>query len=254
MRIRVLGSSGGIGKGHKTTSFLVDDDMLIDAGTGVGELTLEEMQKIRFVFLTHSHLDHISHLSFLLDTLFSHLKQPIQVYAQQDTIDTIKNHVFNWSVWPDFSLLPDENNPVVTFTAMEAGEYKVIQGRNVAMYAANHTIPAVAISVTKDGKSFAFSGDTTTNDTIWEGLNQLEDLRLLFVESAFPNAQIELSKIARHYCPSMLADDLQKLNHNPRICISHTMPSDEGDIMRQCREAMPGRELSLLSTDEVFTV
>lgn len=254
MRIRVLGSSGGIGKGHKTTSFLLDDDILLDAGTGVGELTLEEMQKIRYVFLTHSHLDHISHLTFLLDTLFNHLKQPIQVYAQQETINTIKSHVFNWSVWPDFSVLPDENNPVVKFFAMEAGESKQLHGRTVAMHKANHTIAAVAISVTEEGKSFAFSGDTTTNDTIWEGLNQLEDLQLLFVESAFSDEQIELSRIAKHYCPSLLAQDLIKLRHQPRICISHTMPIDEGDIMRQCRQAMPERELSLLSSDQIYFI
>ena len=254
MRIRVLGSSGGIGKGHKTTSFLLDDDCLIDAGTGVGELSLEEMKKLRYVFLTHSHLDHICHLSFLLDTLFSHIKQPIQVYAQQDTINTIKEHVFNWSVWPDFSVLPNENNPVVKFNPMEAGQSQQLDGRTLTMHEANHTIPAVAISVTCEGKSFAFSGDTTTNDTIWQGLNQLDNLQLLFVESAFPNEQLELSHIAKHYCPSLLAEDLKKLNHSPRICISHTMPIDEGDIMRQCREAMPERELCLLSAEQIYTL
>jgi ribonuclease BN (tRNA processing enzyme) len=254
MRIRVLGSSGGIGKGHETTSFLLDDDILLDAGSGVGELTLEEMQAIRYVFLTHSHLDHVCHLSFLLDTLFSHLKQPLQVFAQQATINTIKEHIFNWSVWPDFSVLPDANNPVVTFKAMEAGEQKLLHGRTVAMHAANHTIPAVALSVTENGKSFAFSGDTSTNDTIWQGLNQLDDLRLLFVETAFPNDLIELCRIAKHYCPSLLAEDLQKLTHQPDIWISHTMPTDDEIIMRQCHEAVPDRKLSLLTSDMVFDI
>ena len=255
MRIRVLGSSGGIGKDHKTTSFLIDEDVLIDAGTGVGDLTLDEMQKIRSVFLTHSHLDHISHLSFLMDTLFSHLRSPVQVFAQQETIDTIKSHVFNWSVWPDFSVLPDEKNPVVVFNAMEAGETKQLSDdRLVQMIAVNHTVPAVAICVTQKGKSFAFSGDTTTNDTLWQGLNQLENLDLLFIESAFPNEQIELSKIAKHYCPSLLAEDIKKLKHQSRICISHTMPIDESLIMQQCKEAMPDRNLQLLSSEQVYEV
>lgn len=254
MRIRVLGSSGGIGKGHKTTSFLIDDDVLIDAGTGVGELTLPEMQKIRVIFLTHSHLDHISHLPFLLDTLFSHLQSPIQVYAQQETINTMKQHIFNWAVWPDFSVLPSEQDPVVVFHAMEAGEVTVLGDRSVKMIAANHTVPAVAICVTQNGKSFAFSGDTTTNETIWDGLNELESLDLLFVESAFPNEQIELSKLAKHYCPSLLAEDLKKLKHQPKICISHTMAVDAELIMQQCREAVPDRELSLLATDQVYEI
>lgn len=254
MRIRVLGSSGGIGKGHETTSFLLDDDVLFDAGTGVGELTLAEMQKIRWVFLTHSHLDHISHLSFLLDTLFNHRHHPLQVFAQQDTINTIKNHVFNWSVWPDFSVLPDQENPVVTFHAMEAGEEKTLTGRSIKMIAANHTVSAVALTATSHGKSFAYSGDTTSNDTIWDGLNELESLDLLFVESAFPNDQIELCKIAKHYCPVLLAEDLKKLKHQPKICISHAMPSDEELILQQCRAAVPDRELSLLASGQVYEI
>lgn len=252
MRIRVLGSSGGIGKGRKTTSFLLDDDILFDAGSGVGELTLAEMQKIRTVFLTHSHLDHISHLSFLLDTLFNHLQSPIRVFAQQDTINTIKEHIFNWAVWPDFSVLPDAQNPVVAFHAMEAGEEKILGKRSIKMIAVNHTVPTVALSATQNGKSFAFSADTTSNETLWQGLNKLESLDLLFVEAAFPNEQIELCKIAKHYCPSLLAEDLKKLKHQPKICISHTMPVDEELVMQQCHEAIPDRELSLLATDQVY--
>lgn len=254
MQIRVLGSSGGIGKDHKTTSFLIDEDILIDAGTGVGELTLTEMQKIRSVFLTHSHLDHISHLSFLLDTLFSHSDVQIQVFAQQDTINIIKNHVFNWAVWPDFSALPNEQNPIVVFNAMEAGQEKNLNHRVVRMMTANHTVPTVALSVTENNKSFAFSADTTTNDTIWSALNDLDSLELLFVESAFPNEQMELCKLAMHYCPALLAQDLKKLRHQPKICISHTMPIDEAAIMQQCHEAIPERDIVLLSTEQIYQI
>jgi hypothetical protein len=45
MQIRVLGCSGSIAAGSRTTSFLVDDDVLVDAGTGVGDLTLDEMTR-----------------------------------------------------------------------------------------------------------------------------------------------------------------------------------------------------------------
>ena len=62
MRIRILGCSGGIGAGSRTSAMLVDDDVLIDAGTGIGDLALEEIDSIRHVFLTHAHLDHIAGL------------------------------------------------------------------------------------------------------------------------------------------------------------------------------------------------
>lgn len=56
MKLRILGCSGGIGGEHlRTTSLLVDDDVLIDAGTGVGDLPIADLARIDHVFLTHTH-------------------------------------------------------------------------------------------------------------------------------------------------------------------------------------------------------
>ena len=111
MKVRVLGCSGGVSKGVATTSFLIDDDILIDAGTGVCNLTLAEMRKLRSIFITHSHLDHIASIPLLADTLFNGLiGNPLQVYAQRSTIKALRDHVFNWSIWPDFSALPHKTS------------------------------------------------------------------------------------------------------------------------------------------------
>ena len=45
---------------------LIDDDVLIDAGTGIGDLELSDLDSIRHVFLTHAHLDHIAGLPMLV--------------------------------------------------------------------------------------------------------------------------------------------------------------------------------------------
>ncbi len=58
MQIKILGWSGGIGAGLRTTSFMLDDDILIDAGTGLGDLPLNQMTGIRHIFLSHQ----ISHV------------------------------------------------------------------------------------------------------------------------------------------------------------------------------------------------
>ncbi|RYF65884.1 MAG: MBL fold metallo-hydrolase, partial [Comamonadaceae bacterium] len=81
MQVRVLGCSGAIAKGCRTTSFLVDGDLLVDAGTGVGELTLDEMSAIDDVVLTHSHLDHIASLPLLLDAVAARRTTPLRVHA-----------------------------------------------------------------------------------------------------------------------------------------------------------------------------
>ena len=66
MRIEVLGCSGGIGDDRHSTSFLIDDDILLDAGSGAMRLTRAAMARIDHVFITHSHLDHILSLPLLL--------------------------------------------------------------------------------------------------------------------------------------------------------------------------------------------
>ncbi|MCG6872632.1 MAG: MBL fold metallo-hydrolase, partial [Gammaproteobacteria bacterium] len=70
MKLRVLGCSGGVGPGLRTTSFLVDEDILIDAGSGVGDLTQAEQEAIRHIFITHTHMDHCAFLPLLADNLF----------------------------------------------------------------------------------------------------------------------------------------------------------------------------------------
>ena len=253
MKIRVLGCSGGIAKGVATTSFLIDDDILIDAGTGVGELSIKEMRRIRHIFLTHSHLDHICSIALLADTLFDQLVgQPITVHAERSTIKALKEHIFNWVIWPDFTVLPNKSKAVLKLKAMSKKTPVEIDGRRIEMIAVNHSVPAVAYRVESQGKSFAFSGDTTSNDTFWAALNKHGNLDLLFVESAFANKDAEIARLAYHYCSQMLAEDLVKLKHRPKVCVSHLKPGDEKLIMKECQKALPDWPLQQLKSGDRF--
>jgi glyoxylase-like metal-dependent hydrolase (beta-lactamase superfamily II) len=69
MKIRVLGAYGAEGLGQRPTSFLVNDRILIDAGTVGGALTMPEQTLIEHALITHSHLDHVAGLAFLTETL-----------------------------------------------------------------------------------------------------------------------------------------------------------------------------------------
>jgi len=111
MQIRVLGCSGGIGGNLRTTSMLLDHDVLIDAGTGVGDLSLTELLKIDHVFLTHSHLDHVTSLTFLVDTVGPMRDTPITVHCTEPTHRILQDHIFNWKVWPDFTQIPSKSAP-----------------------------------------------------------------------------------------------------------------------------------------------
>lgn len=254
MEIKVLGCSGGVGVDLRTTTILVDRDVLIDAGTGVGDLSLDEMSAIRHIFLTHSHLDHIACVPLLVDTLFDRLTTPITVHAQPVTLEALQNHIFNNVIWPDFTCLPSPEQPVLRFEAMQVGEVCRLGQRTFESIPVNHTVPGVGYRVETDTGVFAFSGDTTSNDSFWAGLNAHPRLDILMVEAAFPNEEIELCRRAGHYCPEMLAQDLVKLQHKPRVYISHNKPGAEDRIFSQCREAIASHHIHPLRGGDRFTL
>ncbi len=253
MKVRVLGCSGGINRNAATTSFLLDDDILIDAGTGVGDLSLDEMRRIKHIFITHSHLDHIASIPLLTDTLFDDLiGHPLIVHALPETIKALQDHIFNWIIWPDFTALPHKNDAVLKLEAMAAGSMIELSGRQIEMISVNHSVPAVAYCIKAAGKVFAFSGDTTSNENLWLSLNKYDSLDLLFVESAFADKDFELAKLAFHYCPRLLAKDLPKLKHRTKICISHLKPGCEQEIIEQCKAALPDWDIQQLKSGDIF--
>ncbi|HSP00854.1 MAG TPA: 3',5'-cyclic-nucleotide phosphodiesterase [Thioalkalivibrio sp.] len=256
MRVEVLGCSGGIGGRRRTSALRVDQDILLDCGTGVGDMSSEDLAGIRHVFLTHSHLDHVACLPMLVDTLFAELtREPLTVYATGACIEILQNHIFNWQIWPDFQTLPAPDSPVVRFQVMEPGEVLSLRGRRIEMLPVVHTVPACGYRVQEEGGgAFAYSGDCTTNDGLWAALNASDTLDLLVVECAFGDGEMDLARRAGHYCPQLLVEDLAKLGHDPRICITHLKPGEEARVFAQLRERAPGRALVQLRGGEVFRV
>jgi ribonuclease BN (tRNA processing enzyme) len=240
MRVRILGCSGGIGAGLRTTSILIDDDLLIDAGTGVGDLTVDELKRIRHVFLTHAHLDHTAGLPLFIDTAFSTFTDhPITIHALDDTIAALRAHMFNGIMWPDFTALPSRGRPVIDFASVEVGESIAVPGRHVHAIEVNHSVPAVGYCVQGDGKVLAFSGDTAGNQTLWPALNAYPNIDALLIEVSFPNRQADLARHAGHYCPETFAADIRKLRHRPDIWLTAMKPGEEKTIFDEVRAALP---------------
>ncbi|HEY5789912.1 MAG TPA: 3',5'-cyclic-nucleotide phosphodiesterase [Gammaproteobacteria bacterium] len=252
MRLRVLGCSGGIAALEKTTSLLLDDDLLIDAGTGVGDLTLDELARIRTVFLTHSHLDHVACLPLLLDSVFDQLDAPVTVHGLPETLRALRQHIFNDVIWPDFARLPDPEHPVLRYVELEPGSPVTVGNRTLTSIWVNHAVPALGYRVEAPAGSFAFSGDTTTNDNLWRALNAGPALSMLIVECAFSDEDAELSIASRHYCPKLLADDLRKLQQTTKIYLTHPKPGDEDTIFSQCQGHLAGYQLHRLCAGDRF--
>ncbi len=240
MKLRVLGCSGGIGGNLHTTSFLLDNDILIDAGTGVSELGLTEMSQIDHVFITHSHMDHICCLPLLMDSVGWRRSKPLIVYATEATLEILRTHIFNWVIWPDFSTIPNEQQPIMRFQAITLGEVKDFDGRKVTAIPACHTVPAVGYHFDSGNGSLLFSGDTHVNDELWKIANRIENLRYLIIETAFSDSEKALAILSKHLCPSLLAEELAKFDGDAEIFITHLKP-DEVELIMLEIETHAGR-------------
>jgi len=253
MRLRVLGCSGSIGGPHnRTTSFLVDNDILIDAGTGVGDLSLAELMVIDHIFVTHSHLDHVNSIAFLLDSVGSLRSNPITVYAKGETIEILKKHLFNWDIWPDFTVIPTPEQPFMRYQEIEVGRSIVLGGRKITVLPAIHTVPAVGYLLDSGTASLVFTGDTGPNDGLWELVNRIENLKFLIIETAFSDKDRKLAELAKHLCPSMLADELGKFTRRAEIYITHLKPSEIELTMQEIEEIRSDHSPRLLENNYVF--
>ena len=255
MRIRVLGCSGGIGAGARTSAMLVDNDVLIDAGTGIGDLDLSDLDSIRHVFLTHAHLDHIAGLPMLVDHVFDEdFEVPLTVYAREETLRAVQDHLFNGVIWPDFTRLPSPENPMLRWHVTSPGDTIRVGHRNFYAVDVMHTVPSLGYTVQNSGGVFAVSGDTKTNETLWPVLNACDDLKVLVIEVSFPDELGALAADAGHYTPRTLTDDLKRLDHEPEIWLTGMKPGEEDRIFKQVVKAAPDKNIRMLSRGMIINL
>ncbi|MCJ7799751.1 MAG: 3',5'-cyclic-nucleotide phosphodiesterase [Polaromonas sp.] len=261
MKVRVLGCSGAIAQGCRTTSFLLDHNLLVDAGTGVGDLTLDEMAGIDHVLLTHSHLDHVAALPLMVDAIAARRSTPLQGHALQATIDALKAHIFNNVIWPDFSVIPTPAAPFIQFQALALGQTLQLAGKQVEVLPAVHTVPAAGYAISAGRGCWVFTGDTERNPALWDRLNQLK-VAMLVIETAFSNRELELARRSLHLSPSTLANELECIApgcHYP-IYITHTKPAETERIMAEIQGFDPtgpagehaGHDIRQLQAGQVF--
>lgn len=260
MNIRVLGCSGAIAAGYKTTAFLLDGDILIDAGTGVGDLTLQELARIDHILISHSHLDHVLGIALMADAVLRLRAQagrpPIQVHALPETIEALRRHVFNGVIWPDFARLPSPEAPVLCFHPFQIGERLDLGGRQIEVLSAVHTVPAVGFAVDGGAASghahWVFTGDTGPNPALWKRLATMK-LAHLVIETAFGDDEFELARISQHLCPAELGRELAQLAGSANVHITHIKPGELDAVMSEIGAQASPHRIQALSAGQLMT-
>ncbi len=253
MKIEVLGCSGGVGQQEFTTCLKIGDQLLIDAGSGLGELTQEQMLAIEHVFLTHAHLDHICFLPLLLDNLFEQRKTPLQVYALPEVIEALQTHIFNWTIWPDFSCLPCQENPVLQFNPIEINQPISIGDALIMAIPARHVVPACGYVVEEKGSRFCFSGDTRLDEALINAYQQLGELDVLMLECAFPNRLSDIAHQSQHLTPTSLQTFISALDSPPKqLWITHLKPSVRDEVLSELMQLSLPASVHLLCSGDTF--
>jgi ribonuclease BN (tRNA processing enzyme) len=257
MPIRVLGCSGSIAAGCRTTAFLLDDDVLIDAGTGVGDLALDELVRIDHVVLSHSHLDHVLGVPLLADSVMRrrHGRGPIQVHGLPATLDALRSHIFNGAIWPDFTRLPSAEQPVLALRPFQTGDVLHFGTRRIEVLPALHTVPAVGFAVLgADGfdGDWVYTGDTAPNPALWQRLQQLQ-VHSLVIETAFGNDERQLAAVSRHLHPAALGRELQHLAQAAKVYITHIKPGELDAVMGEIAALDPRHQVRALAAGELMS-
>jgi cAMP phosphodiesterase len=234
---------------------LIDNDVLIDAGTGIGDLSLADLNSIRHVFLTHAHLDHVAGLPMLVDANFAEdFEIPVTVYARTETLDAIRDHLFNDVIWPDFTRIPNRERAMLQFQECNPGDLVRVGSREFQAVDVRHSVPSLGFTARNSHGRFAVSGDTRTNETLWPVLNACDDLKVLVIEVSFPDEQRELAETSGHYCPMTMCRDLERLDHDPAIWLTGMKPGEEERILAQVLETAPHRDIHMLARGTVIVV
>ncbi len=254
MKVKVLGCSGSETIGHMPPGFLVNDVMMLDAGTITAALTIEAQCRITDILISHTHLDHIKSLLFLADNIIGLIKKPVRIWSIPPVLAAIKKHLMNNVIWPDFTRIPTPKNPILSYAPLPLGKTVTIAGLKVKAIPMNHPVPAVGFLVNDGRSSLLYTADTGPNEMIWKEGAKAKNLKGIIVDTSFPNMLDTIATLSGHYTPAQLHADLMKARVGQKIPIYayHVKPVHKKGVLNELK-ALGRKNVKVLEEGKTYT-
>lgn len=254
MELHVVGCHGGETPRHRASTFVLDQTLVIDAGSVTRGLELDQQARLEACLISHAHLDHVRDLAILADNRCQLGCKPLVVAAPGPTLAALTKHFFNGLLWPDFTKIPTAaGGMTIELLELDLEKPTLIAGRNVRAIAVSHTIDCAGFIVEKDGVAVAYSGDTGPTTRFWEVLAETPALRAMLVEVSFPDREGGLARVSGHYTPESLAIDLKKLPGVESVptLLYHIKPVFQREVERECAR-LGGLSLEVPEIDDTY--
>ncbi len=256
MRVQLLPSTidenGEASARQHLLTIVIDDRVAVDAGCLAMSCSDQQRAGVRDILLTHTHLDHIAGLPLFIDDLFASLTEPLRIHATAGMIETLERDIFNWSIYPRFSELSNDNGAVVEYREFTPGKAFGVAHLSVQAVPVNHQVAANGYLISDGNSTIAVTGDTAETDEFWSSSNQAEDLKALFVECAFPDELEGLAFVSHHLTPKRLQNELAKLKTREiPIYVINIKPMYRDNVVSQLQDlAIPN--VSILDIGRVY--
>jgi 3',5'-cyclic-nucleotide phosphodiesterase len=253
MDLRVIGCHGGETPRHRTSAFIVDDRLAIDAGSLTSGMELKAQCALEACLVSHAHLDHVRDLATIADNRNQNGCPPLIVAGTKQTIAILKKHFFNNLLWPDFSQIPNAKRPAVEYLVLKPEVPTKVAGYTVRAIMVSHTIECCAFAIEAPDGTLAYSGDTGPTDRLWEVLNGVKNLRAMLMEVSFPNDQQRLANVSGHHTPHTLALEMKKFRKPKDLptLLYHIKPSFQAEVEKECAK-LKGLNLTVLNLGDHF--
>ncbi|QGJ69269.1 MBL fold metallo-hydrolase [Planctomycetales bacterium 10988] len=226
-------SNGSAARNCFVTTHVINECVAIDAGSLGLALDVKEQRKIRHVFLTHSHLDHLASLPLFLENVYDLGQDCVTLYGNAHVLECLQNHFFNESIWPDLVALSQKYPPFLKMHVLQPGEKIEVEGLQFTSIPVNHAVPTMGFLIEEEEVAVAIPSDTGPTEEFWKQANTLTHLKAVFLEAAFPERMEKLATIAKHLTPSMMKKEVQKIDRPIKIIALHLKPSFHDEIMQE---------------------